>query len=107
MSRFLEVFDVQSSVGVLALAFSVLLLLILIVSFRSRAVVFCQYLFAMTGIRLKPADVKRAFIERGQSGVRDLFLELIIQQDLQKGPILIPEPFGAPTVDEPEPPRAA
>ena len=70
------------------LTFATVLLLILIVSFRSRAVVFCQYLEAMTGIRLRPADVRRVFRERGQNGVRELFLDLIIREDLKEGPIV-------------------
>ena len=37
---------------------AVLLLFLLIVSFRSRSYVFCQYLKTMTGIRLKPAEVR-------------------------------------------------
>ncbi|MGZ6970056.1 MAG: hypothetical protein ACXVID_00145 [Thermoanaerobaculia bacterium] len=32
------------------LAFAILLLFILIISFRSRAIVFCQYLKTMTGV---------------------------------------------------------
>jgi hypothetical protein len=72
-------------------AFAVILLIILIVSFRSRAVVFCQYLEAMTGIRLKPSDVRRVYRERGRNGVRELFLDLIIREDLKAGPIDIPD----------------
>jgi hypothetical protein len=86
-----SLFDVQSPVGALLLAFCGVLLLILIVSFRSRPVVFCQYLRAMTGIRLSQDQVKQAYATRGQEGVRDLFLELIIKEDLQQGPIAIPE----------------
>ena len=63
------------------------LLLILVISFRSRAVVFCQYLEAMTGIRLKPSDVRRVYREKGRNGVRELFLDLIIRADLQDGPL--------------------
>jgi len=73
------------------LAFAVILLVILIVSFRSRAVVFCQYLETMTGIRLKPSDVRRVFTQRGRNGVRELFLDLIIREDLKEGPVEIPE----------------
>jgi hypothetical protein len=71
--------------------FAGVLLLILIISFRSRAVVFCQYLEAMTGIALKPADVRRIYKERGKNGVREMFLDLIIKEDLKEGPIAIPE----------------
>ena len=72
-------------------AFAVVLLVILIVSFRSRAVVFCQYLQTMTGIRLKPSDVRRVYREKGRNGVRELFLDLIIREDLKEGPMEIPD----------------
>jgi hypothetical protein len=72
-------------------AFAVILLLILVISFRSRAVVFCQYLETMTGISLKPADVRRVYREKGRNGVRDLFLDLIIREDLKEGPMEIPD----------------
>jgi len=86
MSSFLD----SSNTGVLMLvAFAVLLLAILIVSFRARAVVFCQYLHAMTGVSLQPSEVKRVFREKGKDGVRELFLDLIIREDLKEGPILI------------------
>ena len=71
--------------------FAGVLLAILIISFRSRAVVFCQYLKRMTGIELKPADVRRAFNERGQNGVREMFLDLIIREDLKSGPLSVPD----------------
>ncbi|HEX7833220.1 MAG TPA: hypothetical protein VF787_26425 [Thermoanaerobaculia bacterium] len=73
------------------LVFAGVLLLILIISFRSRAVVFCQYLETMTGISLKPSDVRRVYRERGREGVRELFLDLIIREDLKEGPIEIPD----------------
>ena len=75
----------------LLVAFAFLLFLILVVSFRSRAVVFCQYLEAMTGVKLKPSDVKRVFKEQGKDGVRQLFLDLIIREDLKSGPLQIPD----------------
>jgi hypothetical protein len=68
-----------------------LLLLLLIVSFRSRSVVFCQYLKTMTGIALRPSEVRRAFKNGGREGVRELFLDLIIREDLKGGPVEIPE----------------
>lgn len=71
--------------------FAVVLLAILVVSFRARAVVFCQYLEQMTGIELQPSEVRRAFQERGQNGVREMFLDLIIREDLKEGPIEVPE----------------
>jgi len=82
-------FDTMSAA--MPLLFAGVLLLILIVSFRSRAVVFCQYLEAMTGISLKPSDVRRVYREKGRNGVRELFLDLIIREDLKEGPIDIPE----------------
>ena len=75
----------------LPLIFAGVLLLILIISFRSRAVVFCQYLEHMTGVKLKPSDVRRVFRERGRNGVRELFLDLIIREDLKEGPLDIPD----------------
>ena len=71
--------------------FAGVLLAILIISFRSRAVVFCQYLEQMTGIQLKPADVARAYQAHGQNGVREMFLDLIIREDLKEGPLAVPE----------------
>jgi hypothetical protein len=75
----------------LPVAFAGILLVILIVSFRSRAVVFCQYLEAMTGIKLKPSDVRRVYRAKGRNGVREMFLDLIIREDLKEGPIEIPD----------------
>ena len=75
----------------LEFAFAGVLLLILIISFRSRAVVFCQYLETMTGIALKPSDVRRVYKAQGKNGVREMFLDLIIKEDLKEGPIAIPE----------------
>ena len=72
------------------LIFAGVLLIILVISFRSRAVVFCQYLRTMTGIKLKPSDVRRVFRARGKDGVREFFLDLIIREDLKQGPIAIP-----------------
>jgi hypothetical protein len=77
--------------ALMPLVFAAVLLLILVISFRSRAVVFCQYLEAMTGIRLKPTDVRRVYKEKGREGVRELFLDLIIREDLKEGPIEIPD----------------
>lgn len=79
-----------SLVATMLLVFAGVLLVILIVSFRSRAVVFCQYLQTMTGIKLKPHEVARVFRLRGKDGVREFFLDLIIKEDLKQGPIKIP-----------------
>ncbi|MFA6954740.1 MAG: hypothetical protein WC538_02580 [Thermoanaerobaculia bacterium] len=81
----------QNLLPLVLVGFAFILLLILIVSFRARAVVFCQYLQAMTGVTLKPADVKRVFKEQGKDGVRQLFLDLIIREDLKSGPLQIPD----------------
>jgi len=96
MSLIAEAFEVRSIAGILPLLFVFLLLLILVVSFRSRATVFCQYLGAMTGIQLSPSEVRRVFREKGRQGVRDLFLDLIIREDLKAGPPQIPDSPGAP-----------
>ena len=85
-----SMFEIRGLVGLLPLAFAFLLLLILIVSFRSRATVFCQYLKAMTGIELRPNDVRRVYRSEGKDGVRTLFLDLIIREDLKTGPLQIP-----------------
>ena len=42
------------------------LVFLLVISFRSRSTVFCQYLKAMTGISLAPRDVTREFKKGGQ-----------------------------------------
>lgn len=67
------------------------LLLLLVVSFLSRPRVFTQYLFSMTGIRLSPKDVAAVYKARGKDGVRELFLELIIREDLRSGPRITPD----------------
>lgn len=64
-----------------------ILVVILIISFRSRARVFCQYLELMTGIKLTPQNVQKVFRIRGKAGVRELFLDLLIREDLKEGPI--------------------
>ena len=87
----MPLFALNNVAAWMPLVFAVVLLVILIVSFRSRAVVFCQYLEAMTGVKLSPAEVRRAFQARGRNGVREMFLDLIIREDLKEGPIEIPE----------------
>jgi len=91
MNALISVFHVDSWTDALPFVSAFVLLAILIVSFRARAVVFCQYLERMTGIELRPADVRRAFRERGKNGVRELFLDLIIREDLKAGPLEVPE----------------
>ena len=83
-------FKVTSLASAAPLIFAVVLALILIVSFRSRARVFCQYLKRMTGIQLKPKEVNQVYKRLGQDGVREMFLDLIIRQDLKGGPLSIP-----------------
>jgi hypothetical protein len=85
-----SVFQIQTLAAAMPLAFALLLLVILVVSFRSRAVVFCQYLETMTGIKLRPSDVRRVYREGGADAVREYFLDLIIREDLKQGPIEIP-----------------
>jgi len=74
---------------------AIVLLLLLVISFRSRSYVFCQYLTTMTGIALKPKEVKSAFRRGGKEGVRELFLDLIIREDLKHGPATIPDDADA------------
>jgi len=85
-----SLFRISSVTAVMPLAFALLLLAILIISFRSRAVVFCQYLQTMTGIKLRPSDVRRVYREGGADAVRAYFLDLIIHEDLKQGPLSIP-----------------
>jgi hypothetical protein len=67
------------------------LVLLLAVSFLSRPRVFTEYLYTMTGIKLAPKDVATVFRERGKDGVRELFLELIIREDVKSGPRITPD----------------
>jgi hypothetical protein len=85
------IFELFTRADWTVLGVAAILLFLLIVSFRSRPRVFCQYLKAMTGVGLKPADVRRAFKSGGKEGVRELFLDLIIREDLKEGPVVIPE----------------
>jgi hypothetical protein len=86
-----SLFEVRSLTSLSLLAFAGVLFFILVISFRSRAIVFCQYLKAMTGVQLKPKQVRAVFKDRGQDGVREMFLDLIIKEDLrQTGPLQIP-----------------
>ena len=101
-----SLFALNNIAAWMPLLFAVILLVILVVSFRSRAVVFCQYLEAMTGVKLSPSDVKREFAAGGRNGVREMFLDLIIREDLKEGPIGIPEEEAA-TPEEPSPDRHA
>jgi hypothetical protein len=91
MTAITSLFRIQSLAGALPLGFALLLLVILVISFRSRAVVFCQYLETMTGIRLRPSDVRRVYKQGGRDGVRSYFLDLIIREDLKQGPLEIPQ----------------
>jgi len=95
-----SLFQLNSLAAAMPLIFALILLVILIISFRSRAVVFCQYLEAMTGVRLKPADVRKVFDAKGRNGVREMFLDLIIREDLKEGPIEIPDENIDQKVDE-------
>ena len=91
MNTVASLFRIESLASAGPLIFAGVLLLLLIISFRSRAVVFCQYLETMTGISLKPKDVRRVYRQRGKTGVREMFLDLIIREDLKEGPMEIPE----------------
>ena len=68
-----------------------LLLFILVVSFTARARMFCQYLRTMSGIRLKPGEVRQAYKLRGKEGVRELFLDLIIREEAKSSPPITPD----------------
>lgn len=97
-------FGLSTPAGWSLMVAAIVLFVLLVISFRSRSYVFCQYLRTMTGIRLKPADVRDAFKRGGKGGVREMFLDLIIREDLKQGPVEIPDgPGGADlTVKEAE-----
>jgi hypothetical protein len=84
-------FGLTSPAGWSLLGAALVLLALLVISFRSRAYVFCQYLTAMTGIALKPREVRDTFRRGGKEGVREMFLDLIIREDLKHGPVIIPD----------------
>ena len=85
------IFGLVSPTGWALMATALVLVVLLVISFRSRAYVFCQYLTTMTGIALRPREVRTAFRSGGKEGVRELFLDRIIQEDLKDGPVEIPE----------------
>ncbi len=88
------------SVQLWSVVFAVILLTILIISFVARARVFCQYLRYMTGISLTPTEVRKVFRLRGKAGVRELFLDLLIREDLRDSPTITPEtPRAKPVSD--------
>ncbi len=94
-----DAFALLTKADWMVLGGALLLLVILIVSFWSRSYVFCQYLKTMAGIALRPSDVKRAFKTGGREGVRELFLDLIIREDLKGGPTVIPDTHRPSSVD--------
>jgi len=73
------------------LIFAFVLFLILVISFGSRSRVFCQYLQYMTGLNLTPQEVQTVFRKRGKAGVRELFLDLLIREDLADDTVVTPE----------------
>src|SRR5260370_8466981 len=94
MNILTSLFSVRSLAAGMLLAFAAVLLIILIISFRSRAVVFCHYLQAMTGVKLKPYQVAGVFRQPGPDGVPGFFLHLILHQGLNHSPR--PTPPHAP-----------
>jgi len=83
--------ELSPQVLLIFLAATGALLLVLVVSILMRPRLFTQYLEHMTGIQLAPRDVARVFKARGKAGVRDMFLELIILEDLRDGPKITPD----------------
>ena len=75
-------FSPSGSVQLVAAAAILILLALLVISFLSRARVFCQYLKHMTGIELRPATVRRVYRKSGRGGDRDMLISLLIQEDL-------------------------
>ena len=83
--------DLSPQMNTILVAGAGVLLLLLVVSFLSRPRVFTQYLHTMTGIKLSARDVARVYKRRGKAGVRDMFLELIIREDVKGGPRITPD----------------
>jgi len=83
--------NLSPQMNLILIATAGVLLLLLVISFVSRPRVFTQYLEHMTGIKLSPRDVARVFKSRGKAGVREMFLELIIREDLRDGPRITPD----------------
>ncbi len=83
--------DLSPQMNTILVAGAGVLLLLLVVSFLSRPRVFTQYLHTMTGIRLSARDGARVYKRRGKAGVRDMFLELIIREDVKGGPRITPD----------------
>ncbi len=83
--------DLSPQMNTVLVASAGVLLVLLVVSFLSRPRVFTQYLHTMTGIRLSARDVARVYKQRGKAGVRDMFLELIIREDVKTGPRITPD----------------
>ena len=75
-------FPPSGLVSTVAAAAIAVLLLILLASFLSRARVFCQYLKHMTGIELRPGQVKSLYRGGGRGRVRDHLIDLLIREDL-------------------------
>ncbi len=83
--------NVLSNPTFILLGCAVVLLVLLVVSFASRPRVFSQYLRAMTGIQVTPREIRRIFKQRGRTGVRELFLELLIREDLREDGVAHPD----------------
>jgi hypothetical protein len=73
------------------LAVACALMLVLIVSFASRPRMFAQYLRLLTGIRITPAEIRRVHRKHGRAGVRELFLDLLIREDLNETGVATPD----------------
>ena len=83
--------DLSPQVTLILLAVSGMLLVLLIAAMMMRPRVFTQYLEHMTGVKLSPREVAAVFKARGKAGVRDMFLELLIREDLRDGPRITPD----------------
>jgi hypothetical protein len=83
--------EMTPEVLVVFLAATGALVLVLVASILMRPRIFTQYLEHMTGIVLSSSDVAHVFKTRGKAGVRDMFLELIIREDLKDGPTITPD----------------
>jgi hypothetical protein len=75
----------------LLVGFAAALLVLLVISFSSRPRVFAQYLRLLTGIRVTPAEVRQVHKKLGRAGVRELFLDLLIREDLAEEGVASPD----------------
>lgn len=96
----MDLFKALLTQNIEVFGFTAVLIVILMISFGSRARVFCQYLSYMTGIKLTPRKVMRVYRQGGQPAVRELFLDLLIRADLEDSSRTTPDSPRAKPISE-------